>query len=111
MGGMRRVGVTARRVLVSLNMRTNLSQVDFGVRTQDLHGSSLGKVLIERRFHATVVIDNISDGHYGLAGTEALMMGLPVVTFNSHATREALLELTDGTPHVFNSCDPSIKWR
>lgn len=86
-----------------------LSRVHFDAFTQDLHDSPLEHVLLARRHGATVVIDNVSDGHYGLAGTEALMMGLPVVTFNSDATREALLELTDGTPHVFNSCDPSIE--
>ena len=74
------------------------TSADFGAMKQDLHNAALQDVLSWRRSNATVVIDNISDGHYGLAGSEALLMGLPVVTFISQAARYALLELTDGDP-------------
>ena len=47
-------------------------------------------VLARRRSLASVVIDNVCDGHYGLAGQEAAILGLPVVGFNHPRTLEAM---------------------
>jgi len=48
-------------------------------------------VLAKRRHLANVVIDNVCDGHYGLAGQEAAIMGLPVVVFNHRTTHDTLV--------------------
>jgi hypothetical protein len=49
-----------------------------------------GSVLARRRSEATVVIDNVCDGHYGLAGQEAAILGLPVVGWNHPQTLAAM---------------------
>lgn len=48
------------------------------------------RVLELRRTSACVVIDNVCDGHYGLAGQEAAILGLPVVGFNHPRTLAAM---------------------
>jgi hypothetical protein len=65
-----------------------LRRRDFGPRVGHLNCSDLphAEVLRLRRRRASVVIDNVSDGHYGLAGQEAAIMGLPVVVFNHEVT-------------------------
>lgn len=85
-----------------------LSKIDFGAESQDLHNTSLQQVLSLRRQRATIVVGNVSDGHYGLAGTEALLMGLPVVTFNCPETKRDLLKLTDGVESPFVEVGSSI---
>ena len=62
----------------------------------------------ERRSLVTCTIDNISDGHYGLAGLEGLSMGLASVVFNHPTTR---LELEGIAPEYppFIECQPSIE--
>lgn len=70
------------------------AQADFGIATrQDLHNTAHSEVLRRRRSSATVAIDNLCDGHWGLAGQEAVLMGLPTIVFNHPKTKEALAEL------------------
>lgn len=54
------------------------------------------EMLYERRLNATVVIDNITEGHYGLAGLQALSLGLPAIVYNHETTKEEL-RLIGGT--------------
>ncbi len=61
-----------------------------GLLYQCACGVARPEMLTHRRLKATVVLDNISDGHYGLAGLEAMAMGIPVVVFNHSVTREEL---------------------
>ena len=64
---------------------------DFGKAAHlDCSHTTHADVLAKRSSLATVVIDNVSDGHYGLAGQEAVIMGLPVVVFNHPRTVAAL---------------------
>lgn len=53
------------------------------------------RVLFERKTRATIVIDNFSDGHYGLSGLESLAQGIPVVVFNAEAAQEECRLLSD----------------
>lgn len=69
-----------------------------GLRRRDMGGAAHldcyrmahAEVLAMRRSLASVVIDNVCDGHYGLAGQEAAIMGLPVVVFNHPRTLAAM---------------------
>lgn len=89
--------------------------VSFIKHASELQGRSFGRarslncaftahrsVLAQRRFYAPVVIDNVCDGHYGLAGQEAAIMGLPVVVFNHPRTLAAMKDWEkDGTRFPF----------
>lgn len=58
---------------------------------------------MEMRCHnATVAIDNVSEGHYGLAGTEALAQGIPAIAWNHPRTIEQLQHIapTGGNPFI-----------
>lgn len=57
-----------------------------GVAHLDCHYIAHARVLAQRSRLASVVVDNVCDGHYGLAGQEAAIMGLPVVVFNHART-------------------------
>jgi len=59
------------------------------------------EVLRKRRSEATAVIDNIEDGHWGFAGTEAASMGLPAIVYIHEKTKQSLEELMDGGPTPF----------
>jgi len=61
-------------------------------------------VLRKRQSFASVVIDNVCDGHYGLAGQEAVIMGLPVVVFNHEKTLATI-----GDWEVSNTIFPFIQ--
>lgn len=61
-----------------------------GARRLNCSQMAHADVLAVRSASATVVIDNVSDGHYGLAGQEAAIMGLPVVGYNHLRTLEAM---------------------
>ena len=50
-------------------------------------------VMWRRKTQATVVVDNVCDGHYGLAGCEALSLGLPCVVYNHPVTAAQLADL------------------
>lgn len=65
------------------------------------------KVLDRRQRQATCVIDNVCDGHYGLAGLEAMSMGLPTVVYNHAVTRAALKDLAPEYP-PFAECGPDL---
>lgn len=64
--------------------------------------------LEKRRAHATIVLDNISDGHYGLAGMEALAMGLPCICFN-HEITQGQIAMLGATFSPFLEVPPSIE--
>lgn len=84
---------TQRPVAVSyIKHAAELREKQFGdgVLTLDCSDRAHGLVLETRRTQATVVIDNVCDGHYGLAGQEAAILGLPVVVFNHPVTMEGL---------------------
>lgn len=70
-----------------------LKGFDFGAQHLNLDGTPHPQVLFLRKTKATVVIDNVCDGHFGLAGLEAMSLGLPVVVFNHEKTREELREM------------------
>lgn len=57
---------------------------------QNLNCSPHGHILEARRTVARVVIDNVCDGHFGLAGQEAVLMGLPTIVFNHEKTLKAI---------------------
>jgi hypothetical protein len=64
-----------------------LRQHDFhGISHLDCSRTTHSDVIAVRRSLASVVIDNVSDGHYGLAGQEAAILGLPVIGFNHQIT-------------------------
>lgn len=76
---------------------------------QNLSGMPHREVLRNRSLYATVVIDNVIDGHWGLAGHEALLMALPVIVFNHKKTKDALAELTGRSINPFIEVGPSIE--
>lgn len=61
-----------------------------GTRKLNLYMRPHNEVLERRKHEATVVIDNVSDGHWGLAGNESLALGLPTIVFNHKRTHAAL---------------------
>ncbi len=80
-----------------------LNSVDFGgVARLDCSLTAHRHVLSARRSLASAVIDNVCDGHYGLAGQEAAILGLPVIGFNHPRTLEAMRDwCKDGTEFPF----------
>jgi hypothetical protein len=64
---------------------------------RDLSGKSHQSVMLQRKWHATVTIDNVGEGHYGLAGTESLSQGIPSIAWNHPRT---LAQLEDIAPSV-----------
>lgn len=64
---------------------------DFGVERMNLNNKPLSEVL--KRNRSLVAIDNVVDGHYGLAGLECLSMGLPTIVYNHPATTAALRDI------------------
>jgi len=71
-----------------------------GIAKQNLFKQKHPIVLFRRKTHATVVIDNVCDGHLGLAGLEAMSMGLPLVVFNHEKTRAALRDFAPEYPPI-----------
>lgn len=59
-----------------------------------LHGKTHANLLFEQRKYATLVLDNITDGHYGLAGCEAMVQGIQPIVFNHPITEQQLRELS-----------------
>lgn len=78
-----------------------------GVTKQRLDRTRHPAVLAARRAGATVVIDNVCDGHYGLAGCEAMSQGFPCIVFNHEKTRSALRDLAPLYP-PFTEVGPSL---
>jgi hypothetical protein len=74
-----------------------------GVDHLNLNKTPHHEVLHQRRKFATLVIDNICDGHYGLAGLESLALGLPTIVFNHSVTEQKLIEIGNGEPSPFIS--------
>lgn len=48
------------------------------------------EIVDRRRRLATVVVDNLCDGHWGLSGHEAIALGLPTLVYNNTKTIAAL---------------------
>ena len=69
-----------------------------GVAVQSLAGTHHPKILFRRKTSASVIVDNICDGHFGLAGCEGLSLGLPTIVFNHEKTKAALRELAPEYP-------------
>lgn len=84
-----------------------LDKVDFGIKRQNLLGTPHAELLRRRRTEATVVLDNVDNGHFGLAGLEAMSMGLPTVVFNHNKTRKALSDPFEEYP-PFVEVGPSL---
>jgi hypothetical protein len=72
-----------------------------GIQKQNLLGTPHKTLLDRRRKEASMVIDNITDGHYGLAGFEALSMGLPAIVFNHEKTKKALRDMAPEYPPLW----------
>lgn len=86
-----------------------LNRVDLGsVQKQSLRGKFHPVVLWKRKTESTVVIDNVCDGHYGLAGCEALSLGLPCIVYLHDKTKRGLEHLAPGT-NPFIEVGPSIR--
>lgn len=66
---------------------------NFGtVAKQNLLGQPHKTILDRRKRLATVVVDNLCDGHWGLSGHESIALGLPTLVYNHPKTHEALRE-------------------
>jgi hypothetical protein len=57
-----------------------------------LSNMSHTQVMTTRRKMATITIDNVDEGHYGLAGTESLAQGIPSIAWNHPITLQDQLE-------------------
>lgn len=57
-------------------------------------------VMIARKRLATIAIDNLSEGHYGLAGTEALAQGIPTIAWNHPITLAQLDGMAGSSPFL-----------
>ena len=86
---------TSRAPCVSyIKLARELKNAEFGhARKLPLFRTHRPVVLWRRKTEATVVIDNVCDGHYGLAGCEALSLGLPCVVYNHPITKGQLADL------------------
>lgn len=60
------------------------------VKKLNLHMKPHAEILRRRKHEATIIFDNTIDGHWGLAGHEALLLGLPCLAFNHPETMKAL---------------------
>lgn len=85
------------------------SNMEFPGKKLLLHNTAHHEVMARRRKEATVIIDNVSDGHYGLSGSESILMGLPTIVYNHPKTVAGLVELTDGAPSPFYNVEPTVK--
>jgi hypothetical protein len=74
---------------------TLFDKQEFNIIKMPMHNVSHTSLLTARKHRATIVVDNITEGHYGLAGFEAMSLGLPFICFNAKATRIQLSEMTD----------------
>lgn len=78
------------------------------MRKRNLHGSAHAKILAVRKSHCTVVLDNLCDGHWGLAGNEALSLALPTIVYNHPKTKAALAELTGSDVNPFIEVERAV---
>jgi hypothetical protein len=60
------------------------------------------EIMLTRRKLASITIDNVGEGHYGLAGTESLAQGIPAIAWNHPRTIEQLADIapTGGNPFI-----------
>lgn len=87
---------------------SKLSQESF-MKHLNMYRHPHEEVLRRRRSEASVVIDNVEDGHWGLAGAEAIIMGLPTVVYLHEKTKKSLMELTGGEPGPFIEVGESVE--
>lgn len=64
-----------------------------GTTILPLLGHAHSTVLSRRQKVATCVIDNVCDGHVGLAGIEAMSLGLTTVVFNHEKEKQSLQDM------------------
>lgn len=83
-------------------------KMDFPGRKLDLSRHAHEDVLAKRQWISSVAIDNVCDGHWGLAGHESLLLALPVVVFNHAKTLLALGELTEASFYPFVEVAPDL---
>jgi hypothetical protein len=59
-------------------------------------------VMRTRRGKVSITIDNVGEGHYGLAGTESLSQGIPSIAWNHPTTIAQLQDIapTGGNPFI-----------
>lgn len=70
-----------------------------------MDGMAHAEVMELRRSVATITIDNVTEGHYGLAGTESLSQGIPAIAFNHRRTLEQLEDIAPGVGSPFIEAD------
>jgi hypothetical protein len=70
-----------------------------------LAGMPHESVMKTRRSKATVTIDNVTEGHYGLAGTESLAQGIPAIAWNHPRTLQQLEDISPWIPNPFIEAD------
>ena len=80
-----------------------------GAQKLALHRTLHPVVLWRRKMEATLVIDNVCDGHYGLAGCEALSLGFPCVVYNHPTTRAQLADLSPEPAPFVDTEQPSLE--
>lgn len=85
----------------------DIDKIELPVARQRLLGRPHAEILERRKTEATVCIDNVCDGHYGLAGLESMALGLPTVVFNQMLTRAALDTMAPVYP-PFLECAPTL---
>lgn len=76
-----------------------------GVRRLGMEGQAHDLVMHQRRLFVTVTIDNLSEGHYGLAGTESLAQGIPAIAWNHPHTLAQLEDIAPGVGNPFIQAD------
>ncbi len=76
------------------------NMLPFGIRRLSLINMPWPIVMSERRKWATITIDNVREGHYGLAGTESLSQGIPSIAWNHPTTIEQLAMIGGNNPFI-----------
>jgi len=99
---------TVRRPCISyIKHADELDGKDLGVSKLRLLGTAHSEVIRRRKHEATCIIDNVCDGHYGLAGLEAMALGLATVVFNHPFTQASLHNMAPEYP-PFVECGPYL---
>lgn len=96
--------------LAYIKQQELMSHIDLNtIETMALRGRTHSNLLFDQRKYATLVLDNITDGHYGLAGCEAMAQGIRAVVFNHPITQEQLKELSVDKYPPFIECPQTMR--
>lgn len=87
----------------------SFTQHGFNCPAMNHLGRAHAEIMSERRMLATIAVDNVCDGHYGLSGLETMAMGIPTVVFNHTKTRAAFEEFSPGDYPPFLECGPDLE--